>query len=85
MIRFDQEEVDRLDKAQKEPEISEHEANLQAIAEYRMIDDTFLSAVFDGRIEETELLLRIILEREDIIVESVKAQFFFSNIYGHEI
>ena len=66
-------------------EITEHEANLQAIAEYRMIDDTFLSAVFDGRIEETELLLRIILEREDIIVESVKAQFFFSNLYGHEV
>lgn len=47
-------------------------------------DDTFMSAVFDGQINETELLLRVVLGREDIQVKSCEAQFYISNIYGRE-
>ena len=61
------------------------EADLRAIAEFRLIDDTFMSAVFDGRIQETELLLKIVLEKEDITVISSKAQYYLSNIYGKEV
>ncbi|MBR1741821.1 MAG: PD-(D/E)XK nuclease family transposase [Lachnospiraceae bacterium] len=61
------------------------EADSRAIAEFRLIDDTFMSAVFDGRIQETELLLKIVLEKEDITVISSKAQYYLSNIYGKEV
>jgi len=47
-----------------------------------MFDDTFMSAVFDGKIEETQFLIRVILGRKDITVIDSKAQFFISNIYG---
>ena len=58
---------------------------LQAIAAFRMFDDTFMSAVFDGQIAETELLLRVVLERDDVQVISSEAQFYLSNIYGREV
>ena len=67
-------EMDRTDRAQNK--------NQQAINEFRMFDDTFMSAVFDGKTEETEFLIRVILNREDIRVYDSKAQFFMSNIYG---
>lgn len=47
-----------------------------------MFDDTFMSAVFDGKTEETQFLIGVILERDDITVIDSKAQFFISNIYG---
>lgn len=65
-------------------EATQHEKDLQAIAAFRMFDDTFMSAVFDGQIAETELLLRVVLGKDDIQVESSEAQFYISNIYGHE-
>ena len=60
----------------------EQEKNLEAVKEFRMFDDTFMSAVFDGKKEETEFLIRVILDRDDISVIDSKAQFFMSNIYG---
>ncbi len=65
-------------------EATQHEKDLQSIAVFRMFDDTFMSAVFDGQIAETELLLRAVLGKDDIQVESSEAQFYISNIYGHE-
>ena len=66
------------------PEPSRHERDLQAIAQFRMFDDTFMSAVFDGRTAETELLLRTVLSRNDINVASSKTKYYLSNIYGRE-
>ena len=65
-------------------EATQHEKDLQAIAAFRMFDDTFMSAVFDEQIAETALLLRVVLGQDDIQVESSEAQFYISNIYGHE-
>ncbi len=36
------------------------------IEAFRLFDDTFMSKVFDGRKEETALLLQIILDDPDI-------------------
>ena len=36
------------------------------------------------KIAETESLLRVVLSKEDIHVESSEAQYYISNIYGHE-
>ena len=58
--------------------------NLEKIQGFRLFDDTFMSAVFDGQIAETEFLLRVVLGRDDIFVESSEAQYAISNIYGHE-
>lgn len=63
----------------------EQEKNLRSIDDFRMFDDTFMSAVFDGENKETQFLIRVILGREDIIVTDSKAQFFMSNIYGRGI
>ena len=65
-------------------ELTQREKDLQSIAEFRMFDDTFMSAVFDGQIAETEMLLKIVLEKEDIVVISSESQYYISNIYGKE-
>lgn len=57
----------------------------QDIEKFRMFDDTFMSAVFDGKTEETQLLIRVILNRDDISVVESKAQFYMSNIYGRGV
>jgi len=61
---------------------TQQEKNLKSVDDFRMFDDTFMSAVFDGKIEETQFLIRVILGRKDITVIDSKAQFFISNIYG---
>ena len=63
----------------------QHEKELKAIASFKLMDDTFLSAAFDGQIKETELLIRTILEREDIDVIRSESQYYLSNLYGREV
>ncbi len=61
------------------------ERTLRNIEEFRMIDDTFFAAVFDGQLEETGVLIRTILARDDISVVESKAQNFISNPRGREV
>ena len=49
----------------------------------RLFDDVFMSAVFDGNIEAAELVLKIILDRPEVKVKSVKTQDTLNNLYGH--
>ena len=58
---------------------------LRKIAQMRLFDDTFMSAVFDDQKEETAYLINTVLGRDDIIVDSAKTQFFIANIYGHTV
>ena len=51
----------------------------QIVDEMNLFDDDLMSMVFDGNIEATELLLKIILKRDDIIVESVVGQREFQS------
>ncbi len=51
----------------------------QIIDDMDLFDDDLMSMVFDGNIEATELLLKIILKRNDIIVVSVVGQREFQN------
>jgi hypothetical protein len=46
----------------------------QIVDDMNLFDDNLMSMVFDGNIEATELLLRIILKRDDITVVSVTGQ-----------
>ena len=61
------------------------ERYLQAIKEFRLMDDTFMSAVFDGNIEGTQLVLSIILNRADIVVTQVTAQREYKNLIDRSI
>ncbi len=56
-----------------------HQEDLQRIRGFRLIDDDFMNACFDNNIEATELILRIILGRDDILVKSVKTQKLMKN------
>ena len=49
------------------------------------MDDNFLSSVFDGNIECTELVLRIILNNPDIKVREVCTQREIKNLRGHSV
>ncbi len=51
----------------------------QIVDDMDLFDDDLMSMVFDGNIEATELLLKIILKRNHIIVVSVVGQREFQN------
>ena len=63
----------------------QHEEDLQRLRGFRLIDDDFMNACFDGYIEGTELLLRIILNKQDIHVKKVTTQRTMKNLLGRDI
>ncbi len=63
--------------------ISRKERNLKWIKRFCLMDDMFLSTVFQ-KIECTELLLHLILNRDDLTVEEVRTQRGMKNLWGRE-
>ena len=57
-------------------------ARIQAL---RLMDDDFMTVVFDGDIPLTELLLRILLSRDDLRVQSVMTQKEKRNLFGRSV
>ena len=53
--------------------------NLEAIEKLRLLDDDLMTLVFDKNIEVTELLLSILLQRNDLKVLEVVAQREYKN------
>lgn len=53
--------------------------NLQAIAKLRLLDDDLMTLVFDKNIEATQLLLSILLQRDDLKVLEAVAQREYKN------
>ena len=66
-----QEETLQQQKSQEQEDMQD---KLQRIAKMRMFDDTLMNAVFASRIVETQVLIQIILGRDDIRVISTKTQ-----------
>ena len=62
----------------------EKESLLEVLRHLRLIDDVFMTEVFRNK-DCVELLLRIILEKEDLEVETVKTQDTFNNFAGHSV
>ena len=52
------------------------------IRSLRLIDDAFMNCVFDGNIEGTTLLLRIILGKSSLAVLEVNTQETLHNLQG---
>lgn len=46
----------------------------EAIKQFRLMDDTFMSKVFEDK-ECAELLLRVILNKDDLTVQNTQTQF----------
>lgn len=59
--------------------------NLNAIQEFTLMDDTFMTQAFSGNKEATEYVLNVILQREDLKVEQAITQFPLSNLYGKSV
>ena len=74
--------ITSLTDAEKE---KQHQEDLQRLRGLRLIDDDFMNVCFDGYNEGAELLLRIILNRPDIRVKSVKTQRRMKNLLGRDI
>ena len=55
------------------------------IQKFRLIDDTFFNVCFDNYTEGMQLLLRIFLDRNDLIVKHVVAQQSADNLYGRGV
>ena len=64
---------------------AQHEQDLQRIRGFRLIDDDFMNACFDGNIKATELLLKVILGKSDIQVNKVTTQKQMKNLLGRDI
>ena len=55
------------------------------IAELRLIDDVMMTCCFDGNIEAAQLLLRITLNKPDLIVLLVTTQKLIKNLHGRSL
>ncbi|MCM1047990.1 MAG: PD-(D/E)XK nuclease family transposase [Clostridiales bacterium] len=62
-----------------------HEQDLQRLRGFRLMDDDFLSAFFRDNIEDTEFILRIILNKPTLQVKSVHAQHELKNLNGRSV
>ncbi|MCM1190521.1 MAG: hypothetical protein NC541_14655 [bacterium] len=56
--------------------------DLERIKNFRYIDDDFMTACFDGNIEAVELVLRIVMGKDDLEVKSLQVQKVMKNLQG---
>ena len=67
-------------------DISDLDINdLDRIERLRLMDDDFMSKCFEDNIECTELVVNIILGRDDIDVKEVHTQYLMKNLQGRSI
>ncbi len=59
--------------------------DIDRLRRLRLIDDEFMTACFDGFNEGTELILRIILSRDDLKVKDTKGQVLYKNLNGRDL
>lgn len=64
--------------------VQQHARDLERIQNFRLIDDDFMSAVFED-IPSAELLLQVILGRDDLMAQSVKCQNWIQNLQGRSV
>ena len=59
--------------------------DLERLRKFRLIDDDFMSKCFEDNIECTELVVRIVLNRDDLKIQQVHAQHQIKNLQGRSI
>ena len=60
------------------------ELYLEILKKFRLMDDDFMAVVFED-IPCTEMLLKIILNRDDLIVKEVRPQYEIKNLGGRSV
>ena len=61
------------------------ETLIQKIKAFRLLDDDFMSKVFEDDIECTEFLLHIIMDKPDLKVQEVRTQYSIKNLLGRSV
>ena len=61
-----------------------HQADLKRIQGFRLLDDDFMSKVFEDK-DCAEFLLQIILKRSDLKVKKVQGQYDVKNLQGRSV
>lgn len=61
-----------------------HQEDLQRIRNFRLMDDDFMSKVFEDP-SCAQLLLQIVLERQDLRVQNVQSQYDLKNLQGRSV
>lgn len=69
----------------KEQLRQKHEENLKKLKAFRLMDDDFMTACFDGQPECVELILQIIMSKPDLKVIDVKVQCFIKNLLKRSV
>ena len=62
-----------------------HRQDLERLKLLRYMDDDFMTVCLEDNIEGVELILRIVLKREDITVKSVRTQEPMKNLRGRSV
>lgn len=62
----------------------QHAKDLERIRNFRLIDDDFMTAVFSDK-ASAELLIRIILHRDDLTVIKAESQHVLKNLQGRSV
>ena len=52
---------------------------LQRIRGFRLMDDEFMTKCFEDNVECTELVLRIVMDKDDLKVKSARTQYTVKN------
>ena len=59
--------------------------DLERIKRFRLMDDVFLTKCFEDDTESTQLVLRIILNKPDLVVLDVHTQVFVANLLTRSV
>ena len=59
--------------------------DLERLRKFRLMDDDFMSKCFEDNIECTELVVQIVLNRDDLKIEQVHAQHQIKSLQGRSI
>ncbi len=59
--------------------------NLAKIKSFKLMDDTYMNAFFNSQPELVQFVLRIIMNKEHLIVKSVQTQKPLKNIQGRSL
>ena len=62
-----------------------HQEDLQRIRGFRLLDDDFMSKVFDGNPESIQLVLQIVMDIPDLTVIDVRTQVFVENLLNRSV
>lgn len=69
--------MSKIDNKQKEL--------LEKIKEFRLLDDDFMSKVFEDNFECIELILHIIMQKPDLKVKEARTQYSIKNLLGRSV